>query len=257
MKSPDLALENLVATDAALEQTPEQKWRSLSVELLNELFAPLSFEERLRQLYRFFPEGEVLLTSSFGTKSAYLLQLISEIRPTQPVYFIDTTYHFKETIQYKEALTQKLGLNVIDLLPHAEENKMTREEEWWRDHPRMCCAINKVSALEPVKAAHKVWISGLMSHQTEFRSQLRIFEQQGDILKFHPLIDMDEGEWLYRMGIHQLPSHPLEALGFGSIGCEPCTQPGEGRNGRWQGKRSECGLHPNYFINKKQNKVSQ
>jgi len=218
------------------------------VDTYNLLFEPLSYERRLKFLYRFFKPEEVLVTSSFGTRSVFLLHLLSKIRPDQKVHFIDTTYHFPETIAYKKQLTQQFGLKIIDVLPEVEANLLTREHQWWKDHPRMCCQINKVAPLEPIKAKHKVWISGLMRWQTDFRSRLQVFEQQGEILKFHPLIDLDEGEWRYQVGRHQLPAHPLESLGFGSVGCTHCTQKGEGRSGRWMATgQSECGLHPGYF----------
>jgi phosphoadenosine phosphosulfate reductase len=232
--------------------TKTTEWQDISVELLNDIFTPLPFQERIRLLYRYFREEDVLLTSSFGTNSVFLLYWIQDIRPAQVIHFIDTTYHFPETLAYKEELTRRFNLNVVDVRPSHEENALTREEQWWIDHPRMCCSINKVVPLEPVKAKHKVWISGLMSFQTEFRSHLRVFERQGDILKFHPLIDIEEGEMLYYFSLHNLPEHPLKMEGFGSVGCTHCTHKGEGREGRWKGQsRTECGLHPGYFINKK------
>lgn len=232
------------------------QWQDLSVELLNDIFTPLPFEERIRLLYKYFGEQDILLTSSFGTKSVFLLHLVHRTQPTQPIYFIDTTYHFPETIAYKEQLIQLFGLNVIDVRPSEDENRITREEEWWKDHPRMCCSINKIVPLEPIKARHKVWMSGLMAYQTEFRSHLKVFERQGDIIKFHPLIDIDEGEFLYHMDVHQLPKHPLEEYGYGSIGCTHCTVAGEGRSGRWQGTgKTECGLHPGYFNKKRLEKA--
>ena len=225
--------------------------KDLSVDQLNEIFSELTFEERIRQLYQYFPEQEVLYTSSFGTKSAFLLFWVSQIRPSQKVHFIDTTYHFEQTIQYKQELQERFKLNIIEVLPGESENKLTSEEQWWNDHPKMCCSINKVVPLEPIIAQHQVWISGLMAYQTDFRSRLRIFEKQGDILKFHPLIDIDEGEFLYHKAINQLPAHPLEAQGYGSVGCTHCTVKGEGRSGRWVGtEKKECGLHPNYFTKK-------
>ncbi|MDX1667454.1 MAG: phosphoadenylyl-sulfate reductase [Saprospiraceae bacterium] len=235
----------------------KKNWQDLSVSLLNEIFEPLSAEDRIRALYKYFPEEDVLYTSSFGTKSVLLLHLIHRIRPSQQIHFIDTTYHFPETIGYKKKLTDKYGLQVVDVLPREEENAITREGAWWREHPRMCCSINKVVPLEPIKARHRVWMSGLMAHQTDYRARLRVFEKQGDIVKFHPLIDLDEGEFLYYLGYHQLPRHPLEEQGYGSVGCLHCTHRGEGRNGRWHGtKQEECGLHPNYFVNKLKAKQS-
>lgn len=112
-----------------------------------------------------------------------------------------------------------------------------------------------MAPLEPVKAAHKVWISGLMRHQTRFRERLRIFEKQGDIIKFHPLIDFTEEEVAAYMEQYRLPAHPLEAGGYGSVGCTHCTRRGEGRSGRWQGtNQTECGLHPGFFVKKQKEK---
>jgi phosphoadenosine phosphosulfate reductase len=234
------------------QQATKHKQQEWSVAHLNEVFTPLGFKERIKKLYDYFPEEAVLYTSSFGTKSVFLLHLISQIRSGQKVHFIDTTYHFPETIAYKEKIGKQLGLRIIDIRPSDRENTITREDRWWIEHPKMCCSINKVVPLEPFVARHKVWISGLMSYQTDFRSRLRVFEEQGDIIKFHPLVDIDEGEFLYHMDYHNLPRHPLEQHGYGSVGCTHCTAKGEGREGRWKGKeKSECGLHPSYFTKKK------
>jgi phosphoadenosine phosphosulfate reductase len=240
---------SLSTTTAATGKVLEKE--DFDLDYLNEVFTPLGFAERIVKLYEFFDEDEVLFTSSFGASAAFLLHLITQHRPGHPVYFIDTTYHFPETIAYKEELTRRLGLNVIDVLPDPTQNALTREEQWWKDHPKMCCSINKVVPLEPIKADHKVWISGLMGYQTDFRSNLRVFEQQGDILKFHPIVDLQEGDYLYWSSYFQLPKHPLEAEGYGSIGCVNCTVKGEGREGRWAGTdKKECGLHPGYFLKK-------
>lgn len=226
-----------------------QHWE---VAYLNEMFTPLTFEERIQTLYQYFPEEEVMMTSSFGTKSAFLLYWVSKLRPSQRVYFLDTTYHFPETLAYKAELTKRFGLRVEDIQPDPSRNERTRREEWWKHQTSRCCYINKVQPLEPVKAAHSVWISGLMGYQTEFRSDLKVFEQQGELLKFHPIVDIDEGEFLYYMELLDLPRHPLEERGFGSIGCTHCTVAGQGRDGRWQNsEKTECGLHPDFFLNKK------
>jgi phosphoadenosine phosphosulfate reductase len=90
-----------------------------------------------------------------------------------------------------------------------------------------------------------------MAYQTDFRKNLRVWEEQGDLMKFHPLIDIEEGEFLYQTGLNKLPQHPLLDLGFGSVGCTHCTVKGEGRSGRWADKeKTECGLHPGFFEGK-------
>jgi len=229
----------------------KQQLREWSVEELNTAFKPLNFRERIEKIYEYFPQEEVLMTSSFGTKSVFLLHLLQQIRPSQLVYFIDTTYHFPETIAYKKKLTEKFDLKVKEILPSEKENLMTQQDEWWIQHPRMCCTVNKIAPLDPIVAKHKVWISGLMSYQTEFRARLDVFEQRGDIIKFQPLVDIDEGEFLYHLDLHKLPRHPLEKEGYGSVGCTHCTEKGQGRNGRWaRGGNKECGLHPNFFTRK-------
>ncbi|MCB9284523.1 MAG: phosphoadenylyl-sulfate reductase [Lewinellaceae bacterium] len=218
---------------------------------LNEVFTPLSALARLHLLYAFFKKEEVLVTSSFGANSAFLLYLISLTNSSQPIHFIDTTHHFPETLEYKKRLMKRFHLNVIDVLPDPEQNAVASSEEWWKDQPKACCAINKVAPLEPIKARHKVWISGLMAFQTPFRANLKVFEQQGSILKFHPLIDYSEAQFEQEREDVGLPRHPLELQGYGSIGCVHCTVKGEGRSGRWSGTgQTECGLHPGFFEGK-------
>lgn len=226
-----------------------QHWE---VDYLNEVFTPMTFQERIQNLYQYFCEEDVMMTTSFGTKSVFMLYWVSQLRPSQAIHFLDTTYHFPETLQYRDDLTKQFNLNMITLTPEKEKNERSRNESWWTTNTPRCCYTNKIQPLEPVKAAHKVWMSGLMSYQTEFRSNLKIFEQQGNMLKFHPIIDLDEGEFLYYMDMFDLPRHPLEALGYGSIGCIHCTEHGSGREGRWKSSdKTECGLHPDFFLNKK------
>jgi phosphoadenosine phosphosulfate reductase len=211
---------------------------------LNREFRALSIQERIRSLYAHYAEEEILVTSSFGTQSAYLLYQISQVRPSQPIHFIDTHYHFGETLDYKSELSLRFGLNIVDIQPEQTEHRLTTDEEWWVDHPRMCCAINKIAPLNRIKGRYRVWMSGLMSFQTRFREGLDIFEDTRGIVKFHPLIDLDEGQFMYDYGYYNLPRHPLADLGYHSIGCTHCTIPSEGRDGRWAGKvKTECGLH--------------
>lgn len=218
---------------------------SLHVDFLNKTFSPLKYEERLKHLYETFDAEEVLVTSSFGTNSVFLLWLISKIQPKQKIHFIDTTYHFTKTIQYKEQLEKLFDLNIVNISPDVQENQKTRDVKLYEKDTDACCAINKVAPLESVKSGHSIWISGLMAYQTEFRKDLRVWEQSGDLLKFHPLIDIEEGEFLYQTGLNKLPQHPLLSLGFGSVGCTHCTVKGEGRSGRWANEdKTECGLHP-------------
>ncbi len=214
------------------------------IKALNKKYKPLSIEERIKELYKDFDVAEVMLTSSFAATSAFLLKLFSDVNKKQKVFFIDTGYHFDETIKYKQELTKKYGLNVKSISAIKEEHEFTTKDETWRKNPDFCCSINKVRPLETIKKNYSVWVSGLMEWQSDHRSTLDIFEERGDILKFYPLLDVTKEERDKFIEKHQLPFHPLVAKGYNSIGCTHCTVPGEDRSGRWNNNpKTECGLH--------------
>jgi phosphoadenosine phosphosulfate reductase len=214
----------------------------MNLEELNEKYFPLSPEERVAELYRDF--NRVLFTSSFGTTSVILLHLFQKVNPKQVVYFLDTTYHFAETLQYKEQLTELFGLTVVDVLPEEWKNKFTREDQAWSKDPDLCCSINKVEPLDKIKPGFEIWVSGLMSSQNSYRKKMNVFEQKDGIIKFYPIIDMTTEQSKAYLEKNQLPPHPLLAHGFASVGCIHCTVKGRGREGRWVNRsKTECGLH--------------
>jgi phosphoadenosine phosphosulfate reductase len=224
---------------------------ALEINNLNKIFARFNYRERIEKIYEHYSVDDVLFTSSFGTKSVFLLWLISQIKPEQEIVFIDTTYHFQETLYFKNKLIKQFNLKVKDVLPDPIQNRLTTDENWWVDHPNMCCTVNKIVPLDSVIGKNKVWISGLMAYQTPHRANLKIFEDRGDILKFHPLIDIQEAEYLYQKGRNRLPDHPLSKEGYGSVGCVHCTNKGEDRSGRWASKgKTECGLHTSFYYKK-------
>lgn len=215
-----------------------------AMQALNEKYAPLHFAERIQEIYRDFSPDKIMVTSSFAATSAYFLRIISEIRPEQTIFFIDTGFHFPETLAYRTYLTELFGLQVRDVKAEAWKHQLTEQEKTYLNDPDFCCTINKIEPLEVVKADFQVWISSLMRWQTEHRAGLDIFEERRGILKFNPMIDVTQAERDTYIREQQLPFHPLVAQGYSSIGCVHCTVKGEGRSGRWVGKpKTECGLH--------------
>lgn len=209
---------------------------------LNEKYGPLSPEERIKELFQDF--DDILFTSSFGTTAVYLIHLMHKQGINHPIHFIDTTFHFKETLEYKQQLTAQFDLEVIDVMPDKEDNEHAKLYELYKYDPDRCCFINKVEPLNRIKGDYKIWISGLMGWQNSFRKNLNIFEEKKGILKFYPLIDVSESEALKYIKKYDLPEHPLKPLGYESVGCKHCTIKGEKRNGRWaQTVKTECGLH--------------
>jgi phosphoadenosine phosphosulfate reductase len=211
---------------------------------LNARYQPLHFEERIRLLYEDYRPEEVLVTSSFAATSAYFLHIISRIQPRQKIAFIDTGYHFPETLEYKKYLEQKLGLTTFDVRAEDWKHQFTVNEKTYLSDPDFCCSINKVEPLDAVKPDYRIWASSLMGWQTDHRAGLGIFEERRGIIKFNPMIDVTREARDAYIREHDLPFHPLVAQGYSSIGCTHCTVKGEGRSGRWLGKpKTECGLH--------------
>jgi len=211
---------------------------------LNEAFHSLTPEERIAQLYNNFSTDEIMLTSSFAATSAFLLHLFSRGPVKQKVFFIDTGYHFPQTLAYKKVLTDLYKLDVINIQAEKWKHEFTVKDETWKADPNFCCSINKVEPLEEIKKSYSIWASGLMGWQTEHRSNLEIFEERNGIIKFYPLIDISKQQRDDYIREHKLPPHPLVAQGYSSIGCAQCTAPGDDRGGRWNNSpKTECGLH--------------
>ena len=211
---------------------------------LNYEYAAMTPEERITKLFQTYSASDILVTSSFGSTSAMLLHLINTIRPGHPVYFIDTTFHFDETLDFKDKMIRLLDLNVISIKARSNKNKFTHDNKTWKYNPDLCCLVNKVEPLSRIVGDFKFWISGLMAFQNHARQDMDIFSSKEDIIKFHPLIDMSPSDVALYQLIHELPSHPLVGRGYDSIGCHVCTQKGAGRSGRWANlSKTECGLH--------------
>ena len=211
---------------------------------LNNRYGKLDPAERITELYKDFKMDEIMLTSSFAATSALLLKLFSDTNKKQIVYFIDTGFHFKETLIYKEYLIQLYDLNVEDVQAENLKHEFTVKDETWKKNPNYCCTLNKVEPISALKETHTLWVSGLMSWQSDHRNSLDIFEQRNGILKFYPLLDVTRDERESFIHDHHLPFHPLISKGYLSIGCTHCTAPGKGRDGRWNNNpKTECGLH--------------
>lgn len=214
------------------------------IKALNQRYKPLTAEERIKQLYIDFDIADIMLTSSFAATSAFLLKLVSDANTKQEVFFIDTGYHFEDTLKYKALLEEKYRLNVTSVSAIKEEHEFTTKDETWTKNPDFCCSINKVKPLDLIKQNYKIWMSGLMEWQSDHRATLDIFELRGNILKFYPLLDINKADRDAYIEKHQLPFHPMVAKGYHSIGCKHCTLPGEDRSGRWNNNpKTECGLH--------------
>ncbi|MGY0393001.1 phosphoadenylyl-sulfate reductase [Bizionia sp. KMM 8389] len=223
---------------------PKLNLSDKDIENLNKKYKSLTPCERLKMLYQDFDVDEIMLTSSFAATSAVLLKLVSDVNKQQHVFFIDTGYHFEDTLKYKQKLTDLYDLQVTSISALKENHAFTTQDETWKKNPDFCCSINKVQPLDSIKKHFNIWVSGLMKWQSDHRASLNIFEQRGEVLKFYPLLDVSKKERDTYIEDNNLPFHPLVAQGYHSIGCKHCTVPGEDRSGRWNNNpKTECGLH--------------
>jgi phosphoadenosine phosphosulfate reductase len=194
--------------------------------------------------------GRLAVVSSFGTESAVLLKLVADVDPSLAVLFLDTGWLFKETLAYRDALVARLGLTDVRTLtpsPSALALRDPKRDLCIRDRDA-CCAIRKVAPLAAELAGFDGWINGRKRYHGGERHALPVVESDGPRLKFNPLARTSRATIAALFAQADLPRHPLEAIGFASVGCVPCTQrPAAGaspRAGRWGGlERTECGIH--------------
>lgn len=180
-----------------------------------------------------------------------LLHLLSKTTPGTPVYFIDTGYHFPETLEFRDRVVREWNLNLIVVRPDPVDAPAVSGDRapLYRTNPQQCCRRNKVEPIERVLRHLDCWISGVRRDQTERRSTLRVVEPgAAGTTRVHPLANWTDVDVRRYAMKNQLPSHPLEAAGYASVGCAPCTRPvriGDApRSGRWSGTgKTECGLH--------------
>ncbi|GEM_PF-58435 len=232
--------------DGRLSATP------LDISWLNEHFEALSPQDILAWTWETFG-SQVATSSSFQTQSVPLLHLIAQTCPKMAIIFLDTGFHFPETLSFRDELQARYNLNIIVVYPAIDKSQLFRQhgEGLYRQDPDLCCYINKVEPMQRIQSTLdlKAWISGVRRDQTNHRQGLRLLEPQSSgLLKIHPMLNWTSKKlWSY-IDYHQLPTHPLFSKGYYSIGCAPCTRPivaGEDeRAGRWADKdKIECGLH--------------
>lgn len=194
--------------------------------------------------------GQLALVSSFGTESAALLKVMADVDPAIPVIFLDPGWLFEETLAYRDTLIATLGLRDVRSIKPLEET-LTREDpdrDLWFSNPDACCRIRKVEPLARALKPFSAWLNGRKRFQGGARAEIPVVEEDGARLKFNPFADVarEDIEAIYARA--KLPQHPLQASGFLSVGCMPCTsRTSEGedaRAGRWRGQaKTECGIH--------------
>lgn len=234
----------------ALDRAPARPSAAHRADRLAARYGHLEGAAALRALLGDADAGRTAVVSSFGTESAVLLHMVARIAPETPVLFLDTGKMFRETLDYVDDLTERLGLrDVRRIRPSA--HGLRRDDpsgDLWARDSHACCALRKVAPLQRALAGFDTWVTGRKRYQTGSRADLPMIEPDGNRVKINPLAQWREEDVAAYRYVNELPAHPLEAEGYASVGCWPCTTPvapGEhARAGRWRGHaRMECGIH--------------
>lgn len=174
---------------------------------------------------------------------AVLIDLATRVDPAIEVVFIDTGYHFPETLETVEQVRRRYGLNLrMMTVP-------THDEELWKVDPGNCCSAVKVGQLDRALANKAAWMSGLRRDEAEVRATAPIVARDlRGLVKVNPIATWTDQDVADYIAEHDVPVNPLLHQGYPSIGCWPCTTPvadgADPRSGRWAGQdKTECGLH--------------
>ena len=195
--------------------------------------------------------GDIAISSSFQTQSVPLLHMVARTVPELPVLFLDTGYHFPQTIAFRDRLVEQWNLNlvVVEAAADCDMALPADDSPLYLTDPSRCCELYRVEPMRRAMRDYTAWISGIRRDQSAARRDARVVEctAQG-FYRVHPMLGWDHGAVQDYLKTHALPEHPLTAQGYTSIGCAPCTcppvSPDDMRSGRWSNhNKTECGLH--------------
>ena len=221
-----------------------------NIEVLNSKFA--NAEPRLILEYSILNlfKKKIAYVCSFGTESAIILHLISQINKDIPIIVLNTHFLFEETIEYKDELLKLLGLrNYLEVFPDDRLlKKLDINDDLWKTDVDKCCNLRKVLPLEKSLTNFDAWISGRKAYHLGDRQNLKAFEIINKKIVINPLFKSSKDFVENYFSLNQLPKHPLVAKGYLSIGCKHCTIKTKNakdlREGRWSDKtKTECGIH--------------
>ncbi|MCE3555939.1 phosphoadenylyl-sulfate reductase [Pseudonocardia sp. RS11V-5] len=195
--------------------------------------------------------GDRLIVAS-NMQDAVLVDLAAEARPGVEILFLETGYHFAETIGTRDAVEQVYDVRMVTAQAKAsvaEQDAAEGKDLWSRD-PNRCCALRKVTPLQDTLARYDAWVTGVrrVEAPTRATTPLVTYDEKFGLVKINPIAAWSDDDMAKYIAEHGILVNPLVDAGYPSIGCAPCTAkplPGaDPRSGRWAGtSKIECGLH--------------
>jgi phosphoadenosine phosphosulfate reductase len=210
-------------------------------------------EDIVHWAWQVFGESAAV-TSSFQSHSLPLLHIVSKVAPDLPILFLDTGFHFEETLEFRDRIVDMFDLNLKVLRVKQGHDSFKKDYgNLYNKNPDLCCHLNKVQPLVNLMKDYNAWIAGIRNNQTKYRSEAKLVSTPKEnnpynVYKICPILDWSSRDvWNY-IADNELPQHPLTRKGYLSIGCAPCTRPvldkKTERSGRWENhEKTECGLH--------------
>lgn len=194
---------------------------------------------------------QLMMSTAFGKSGMVILHMVKDVAPDLPVYFIDTGFHFRETLDFVKTLENDLGLRIRVERPVLTLEQFNAEygEKLYERDPDLCCHRNKVEPFARLLDRYQGWIAGIRRDQAATRAHAESLEiLESNQLKVQPLVHWTRLMVERYLTENRVPLHPLFSRGYTSVGCEPCTRPAvdadDERSGRWAGtSKTECGLH--------------
>jgi phosphoadenosine phosphosulfate reductase len=199
---------------------------------------------------RFQPK--LLFSTAFGAEGCCILHMLAEVGPNTRMINLDTGYQFKETLELRERILHRYGIDVELIKPELTVAEYEREHcgPLYTDRSDQCCYDRKILPLRKVVPGHDAWISSIRRDQTRDRAVAKVvqWDPKFDLVKVNPLLTWTIRDVWRFIHKNQVPYNPLHDQNYPSIGCWPCTEPvapgGNERDGRWKGStKKECGLH--------------
>jgi len=192
------------------------------------------------------------LAIASSMSDALLVEMAAAIRPDVPVVFLDTGYHFPETLGTRDAVQTVYPVELVTVRPaqSVAVQDATLGPRLYERNPELCCRLRKVEPLERGLAPYRAWASGIRRDEAATRGTIRVVEWDAkrEKVKINPLARWTAADVTRYLEEHHVLVNPLHGDGYASIGCAPCTRrtgPGEdARSGRWTGRNKvECGIH--------------
>ena len=218
----------------------------------NAVLEKLSAQERVAWACDRFGKG-LILSTSFGLQSSVMLHLVLQVNDQMPVVFVDTGYLFPETYEYARTLGQKLGFKekTYSAMTSSAYQEASNGKLWEQGKEGMA-KYNFLNKKEPMDRALRelgatAWLAGLRRSQSEDRRNRPFIEKQGEVFKIYPILDWDDKKTYQYIPQNDLPYHPLEGMGYDSLGdhhsTEKVSDSSSKEASRHGGHGRECGLH--------------